>query len=124
MLVAIEETGGQPSALLADAAAIQRVVAERHGLQRARLGWTIDGMRREYAILREELARVIERRARAIPDAAVDEALAILSRLIEQAQEASVRGWHRARTAQKDEAVVAPPTPRAGDHDDTVRSSG
>lgn len=124
MLVAIEETGGQPSGLLADASAIQRVVAERHGLQRARLGWGIDGIRREYAILREELARAIERRARAIPDTAVDEALSILGRLMEQAEEASERGWQRARTAQKEDSVLAPPASRADDRDDSVRSNG
>jgi hypothetical protein len=122
MLVAIEETGGQPSGLLADAAAIQRVVAERHGLQRARLGWGMEGVRREYAILRDELARVIERRARAIPDAAVDEAMAILTRLIEQAEEASLRAWHRARNTQRDETIVPPPAARADDRDDAVRS--
>ena len=123
MLVAIEETGGQPSALLDDAAAIQRVVAERHGLQRARLGWSVDGVRKEYEILRDELTKTIERRARAVPDAAVDEAREILSRLIEQAEEGSVRGWHRARTAQNEETVFSP-TPRPGEQDDTVRSSG
>lgn len=123
MLVAIEETEGQPSALLADANAIQRVVAERHGLQRARLGWSVDGLHREYAVLREELKRAIDRGARAIPDAAVDEALSILERLIEQAEEASVRGWHRARTAEKDEAVVAAPA-RVDDRGDAMRSKG
>jgi signal transduction histidine kinase len=124
MLVTIEETGGQPSGLLDDAAAIQRVVAERHGLQRARLGWSVDGVRKEYQILRDELSRTIERRARAIPDAAVDEALAILGRLIEQAAEGSVRGWQRARTVQSEETVFAPAASQRGEQDDRVPSSG
>jgi hypothetical protein len=124
MLVAIEETGGQPSTLLGDAAEIQRVVAERHGLQRARLGWDEDGLRREYAILRDELTRAIERRARAIPTGAIEEALAVLKRVIEQAEEASVRAWHRARAAQKEEAVLGPPLTRGGDQSDAVHSAG
>jgi hypothetical protein len=124
MLVSIEESGGQPTALLDDAAAIQRVVSERHGLQRARLGWSVDGLRKEYRILREELTRAIERRARAIPDAAVDEARAILSRLIEQAEEASMRGWQRARTVQNEETVFTPPGSPGGEQDDRVPSGG
>jgi signal transduction histidine kinase len=124
MLVTVEETGGQPSSLLADASEIQRVIAERHGLQRARLGWSVEAVRREYEILREELTRAIRRRARAIPDSAVDEGLAILTRVIEQAAEASARGWQRARSAQHDEAVLAPPTPRDGEHDGASRPAG
>ena len=123
MLIALEETGGQPSGLLDDALAIQRVVAERHGLQRAHLGWSVEGIRREYAIMRDELTRAIERGARAVPDAAVDEALGVLSRLIEQAEEGSVKGWHRARTVQRDEAMLAPPTGRPGEQDDRIRSN-
>jgi histidine kinase/DNA gyrase B/HSP90-like ATPase len=124
MLVTIEETGGQPSALLDDAAAIQRVVAERHGLQRARLGWGLEGVRKEYEILRDELTRAIERRARAIPDAAVDEAQSILSRLIEQAEEGSARGWQRARTIQSEETVFTPPEAHRGEQDGRVTSGG
>jgi hypothetical protein len=109
MLVAIEEAGGQPSALLTDGTEIQRVVADRHGAQRARLGWSIDALRSEYRVLREEVTRVIRRRARAVQDSAVDEGLTILNRVIEQAEEWSVRGFHRARSVAKDEVVATPP---------------
>jgi signal transduction histidine kinase len=109
MLVAIEEAGGQPSALLTDGTEIQRVVADRHGAQRARLGWSIDALRSEYRVLREEVTRVIRRRARAVQDSAVDEGLTILNRVIEQAEEWSVRGFQRARSVAKDEVVATPP---------------
>ena len=107
MLIAIEEGGGQPSSLIADGAEIQRLVAERHGAQRARLGWSIDSLRREYAVLRDEIARVLRRRARAIPDTAIDEGLVILDRVLEQAQDASVRGLLRARAAEQDNSPLA-----------------
>ena len=109
MLVAIEEAGGQPSALLTDGTEIQRVIADRHGAQRARLGWSIDALRCERRVLREEVTRVIRRRARALQDSAVDEGLTILNRVIEQAEEWSVRGFQRARLAVKDEVVATPP---------------
>ena len=95
MLITIEEGGGQPSALIADGAEIQRIISEKHGAQRARLGWSADDISREYKILGDELGRTIRRRARAIPDSAVDDGLAILGRVLEQAEESSLRGLHR-----------------------------
>ena len=44
-----------------DSAAIQRTVAERHGAQRRRLGWREEEVRREFEILREEVASAIRR---------------------------------------------------------------
>ena len=110
MLITIEEGGGQPSSLIADGAEIQRIVAEKHGAQRARLGWSADDVSREYSILGDELGRIIRRRARAIPDSAVDDGLAILSRVLEQAEEASLRGLHRARSSARNDTVgITPP---------------
>ncbi|HZF67266.1 MAG TPA: hypothetical protein VEZ47_04430, partial [Gemmatirosa sp.] len=57
--------GDEPVQVVRDATAIQRVVAERHGVQRARLGWSEQEVRREFTILREELAAAVRRRATA-----------------------------------------------------------
>ena len=54
---------GEPSAAVRDGTAIQRVVSMRHGAQRARLGWSEAEVRREFTVLREELAAAIHRRA-------------------------------------------------------------
>ncbi len=65
--VASKATGGVPSGAatesIRDTTAIQRVIAERHGAQRARMGWTEQEIHREFSILREETRAAIMRRA-------------------------------------------------------------
>ena len=60
-LLVIEETGGLESDVLRDGSTIQRVVAELHGRQRQRRGWTDAQLEREYAILAEELEHLVQR---------------------------------------------------------------
>ncbi|HEU0300139.1 MAG TPA: PAS domain S-box protein [Longimicrobium sp.] len=57
-LVFLDATGGEP-AIMRDVESIQRTLAGLHGLQRARLGFGADEVRREYAALREEVERVL-----------------------------------------------------------------
>ena len=52
----------EPTAQVRDGSAIQRVVAQRHGAQRARLGWPEREVRREFVILEEELNAAVQRR--------------------------------------------------------------
>jgi signal transduction histidine kinase len=96
MLTAIEESRGQPTRLVADGAEIQQYIAERHGAQRARLGWTTDTLRQEWTILEEELGRVVRRTASSLDERSVSEALIVVDRFLEQAQEASCRALTRA----------------------------
>jgi signal transduction histidine kinase len=89
--IAIEETEGQPSLSTADSTEIQRLVAERHGAQRARLGWTEALLRHEFALLRDEVERALRRSlSDARPDA-LENALGVLAGLISQAEHASTR---------------------------------
>jgi anti-sigma regulatory factor (Ser/Thr protein kinase) len=96
-LITLDESRGAPSSLLLDAADIQRFVADRHGLQRARLGWTVDALVREAEILRTEIERSV-RRCFSDPKFApqVDEALGVIRRYIEQGLETSRRAIERA----------------------------
>jgi hypothetical protein len=97
-----------------DGAAIQRVVAERHGAQRARLGWGEGEVRREYAILREELTAAVQRRAardRAGSAAEADRreaarALGVLTEFLALAERVSLVGYRA--------TVAARHTPGAG----------
>jgi signal transduction histidine kinase len=96
VLVAVEEAKGQPSGLLADGTEIQRLLAERHGAQRARLGWTPDDLHREWQILDEETERTLRRCATGVPSQTIDEALTIIHRFNRQAEELSRRALARA----------------------------
>jgi signal transduction histidine kinase len=106
ILIAIGESGEQSADLLADGAEIQRLVAERHGAQRARLGWTVDGLRREWRILNEELESATRRRIHSVSNAILTDALGIVRRLLEQSEEASCRAL--VRTLQDDAIADSP----------------
>jgi signal transduction histidine kinase len=96
MLIALDELNGQPSGLLTDAVDIHRLVAGRHGAQRARLGWNEAAIRCEYGILREEIERVIQQHARSAERTAIDEARTVMGRFLEEAERTSVRALARA----------------------------
>jgi signal transduction histidine kinase len=98
-LAAIEAAHGAPSASLRDGTLIQRVIAERHGAQRARLGWGEAEVRREFQVLREELAAAVRRRVREAADVEVGEALALFGRFLDHAEAASRRTLAAGRAA-------------------------
>jgi len=95
VLVAVEEARGQPSGLLADGTEIQRLLAERHGAQRARLGWTADDLRREWELLDDEIERTLRRCATGVPARTIEEALTIIHRFNGHAEELSRRALTR-----------------------------
>jgi PAS domain S-box-containing protein len=97
VLVVIEEFEGQPSPLLADATEIQRLVSERHGAQRARLGWTESNMRREFMIIREELEAVVRRSFQLGRRLQVEDAVAVIERFIDQSEYVAVRALEATR---------------------------
>ncbi len=95
VLVAVDEARGQPSGLLADGTEIQRLLAERHGAQRARLGWTPDDLQREWHILDDEIERTLRRCPSGVSDQSIEEALTIVRRFNRQAEELSRRALTR-----------------------------
>jgi hypothetical protein len=93
--VLIEEARGETSRLVVESAEIQLYIAERHGWQRARLGWTVPALHREWSVLREEVERVMRRGANNVPERAVSEALLVVDRMLEQAEDRSMRALER-----------------------------
>jgi hypothetical protein len=85
-LVVMEEARGAASATLADAVEIQRLISERHGAQRQRLGWTESALRHEFMIVREELERVIRKASEFGDPLPVEDGVAVLGRFLDQAE--------------------------------------
>jgi signal transduction histidine kinase len=96
-LIVVEEAAGLPSPLLADAMEIQRLIAERHGAQRARFGWTETSMRREFMIVREELDRMARRFVPPGGSLSPGTAVAMVNRFVDQAEYISVRALEKER---------------------------
>jgi signal transduction histidine kinase len=96
VLIAAEESRGEPASVVTGASEVQSLVAERHGARRARLGWSRETLSREWRTLREEIERVIDRHAAMLPADAVREGLALIERFIAQAEQISAGALERA----------------------------
>ena len=94
LLLLLDVPQSDPDAALADATAIHRVIAERHGHQRHRLGWTEAALRREHALLLAELQAALAEQAADAPDH--EPTLATLRRFLRRAEEISLAGFHAA----------------------------
>jgi hypothetical protein len=113
VLIAAEEARGEPLSIVTGASEIQRVVAERHGTRRARLGWSRETLSREWQILREEVERAIRRQAATLPAGGVGEGLALIERFIAQAEQISASALERARRDAAAPADTPPDAPEA-----------
>jgi signal transduction histidine kinase len=108
-LIALEEMQGDACVEIADAARIHATIAECHGRQRGQLGWTSERLHREWAILREELERLVRLHSRELLEPALTEATRVFERMIAQASEISLRALERAALDQP--ARVPVPSP-------------
>jgi signal transduction histidine kinase len=102
-LVIIGAAGPEAPELLRDGSAIQRIVAERHGVRRRDQGWSEAAVLRGYDILRAEVERAVGRWLRlgaaAAPGARGTDAgaaIRVLHGLIDKAEAESLRAWRRA----------------------------
>lgn len=95
LLIALEETAGQPSGIISDSHEIQRLVAVRHGIQRQRLEWTGDALSREYEILYREIERGLRASLAQREQAALEEALKVIANSLRRACEAAMRALAR-----------------------------
>jgi len=90
-LVVMEEAKGSSSPTLADAVEIQRLISERHGAQRERLGWSESAVRREFMIVREELEKMVRHASEFGDPLPVEDGIAVIGRFLDQAEYIAVR---------------------------------
>ncbi len=96
-LVILGETGGEPE-LMRDGSDLQRLISERHGAQRAGLGWSEEALRQEFRILQEEIETALRRKKVPRLESAVD----VLRGFIDRASEIGVRGLRLARLSHQE----------------------
>jgi PAS domain S-box-containing protein len=103
-LVAVEEAQGGPSGVMRDGSVLRRIISERHGAQRQRLGWTEDELRMEFRILKkcvDDAARKTRGDEKDVQArAALQAARTVLSRLLDTAEEISLRGYRLSGMAE------------------------
>ena len=98
-LTVIEDSQGQPTPLLEDGADIRRLVAERHGRQRALLGWNEEALTQEFTILREEILRCIRNCAQR-GEALFLEASSVVTGMLDDAERVSLRALAQAKAEE------------------------
>jgi hypothetical protein len=107
--VILDDAGAPGTARLVmvrDGADVRRLLARRHGAQRARLGWDEAAVAREFAILGEELERVLVTRLTDVPAGAVDDARALVRAWMAEAARECVGALRE--TAPADRGAFAP----------------
>ena len=91
----LDLAAGADAQALRDSTAIQRTVAERHGLQRRRLGWGDAEIRREFEILREEVSAAIQRRVQGKHHEEMEGALDAVAVFINAAEGVSLEAYRQ-----------------------------
>jgi len=84
--------------LIRDGTAIQQLIAERHGAQRWRLGWSEQAARREFDVLRGEVEAAVRHALAPFPHAGLEDVIALLALALREAEEMSMRGYRTARS--------------------------
>ena len=97
-MVVMEEARGAASPTLADAVEIQRLIAERHGAQRQRLGWSESALRREFMIVREEIELAVRKASEFGDPLPVEDGIAVIGRFLDQAEYIAVRALNAGMT--------------------------
>jgi hypothetical protein len=90
---------GRASDLLRDGAEIQRLLAELHGAQRFRLGWTEAEVARDVDTLSSQLVNAVS--SLEADQSAAEFVIDVVRKILEQWKQTSIRGFRFAKSAGK-----------------------
>ncbi len=93
--------GNEPAELMRDTTAILALIAERHGAQRARLGWSESAVSRSLVSLGELLGEGVDRVATGERPDTLARARRVVEQLVMQAQRVSLGGYRVAGTGRE-----------------------
>ena len=94
-LIDVADQKGAAS-LVRDGSEIQHLIADLHGRQRARFGWTADALSRESDLLHEVLEKVIRGECAECAGSDVEAALRIVQRMLSTSRQISLRHLEQA----------------------------
>ena len=116
-LVVVEGAGGESAPMMRDSSDIQRLIADRHGAYRQRVGWTDQELEREYDLLLETVDEVVRTALPAtaeFPPDSIDTGLTLVRRFVEGAREQALVGYRRAAIGVDADVDVAIPLASGG----------
>ena len=96
-LVILDTAKHDPAGLLRDGSEIQRVIADRHGVQRFGLGWAAEDISLDFAVLLKTIRGVAADRG--IPPADLEAGMSVLTGFLKQAERISLAGHRHAAAA-------------------------
>ena len=89
--------GPDARSMLGDGTAIQRLIAARHGAQRARLGWSEAELRRDFEIFQDVVLEAVRRRMTRSSAPEVAHASELITIFVRVAERHALRAWAEAR---------------------------
>ena len=93
--------------LVRDGIEIRQLVAERHGAQRARYGWTEDALDHELDLLQSETEAAARRGLRHLSPSEIEDVTALVRVFLEEAHESAIIGYRRAIDGEAGESATA-----------------
>ena len=96
----LESMAGDTKEFIRDGSEIQRLISERHGVQRYRLGWSEESLRREFAILRQAVFEHMRVAGEVIDERREHDALGVLGVMLDLAERVSVRSFRLAASSE------------------------
>ena len=95
-MLVLQSASADPSELMRDSTEIQRVISDRHGAQRYRLGWGPEALACEFRVLRQVLRTVVSESLDAHSDPEIESAQAVVAGFVQHAEQISLRSLQHA----------------------------